>query len=141
MKTFLILLLTLISASAHSADYSKLQRYVESYFRGATELPYIVSRNPLRSKVFSLENNAILRIELDMFENPFRQGAAVITDISQAFGSDANDTDYVEIYMYSEYREFNCSVLFRNSRVVSFENCRTRELDYGTWMPLAEVKY
>lgn len=140
MKMLLTLILSLVSTSAYSADWSQLQRHAESYFRGATELPYIVSRNPLQTKTFRL-NNAILRIELDSFENPIRQGAAVGADLAQTFGIGSADIDYVEMYMYSEYREFNCSVTFRNSAVVSFENCRTRELGYGRWMPLEDAEF
>lgn len=135
MKFILIILVSLVSKSAFPADWDKLQRHAENYFRGATELPFIISRSPMKTGNFRLFY-PITRVELSNFENPGRQAGAIASDLAQTFGLASSDTDYVEMYMYSESREFNCSVTFRAGAIVSFENCRSRELGFGSWMTL-----
>jgi hypothetical protein len=134
VKSIIFLLLSFVSVTAFSADWNKLERHALHYFQGATELPFIISRSPVQTGTFQLYS-AITRIEVSNFENPARQAYASAADLAQTFGL-GSDTDYVEMYMYSETRIFNCAVTFKNGDIVSFENCRTRELGYGSWQTL-----
>jgi len=135
MKLLFILILSLISTSAFSAEWSQLQRHTESYFQGLTEFPFVISKEPFRTGRFKLYY-AVTRVELSQFENPGRQLSAMGSDLAQTFGLSSVDSDYVEMHAYTESREINCSVKFENANPVRFENCRTRELDYGSWQTL-----
>jgi hypothetical protein len=128
MKTKIILLLSFFSVTVFAKDWDKLQRNAEQTFLTQNEIP-------LASGKFQFYF-PINKVEVNQIDNPRNFIASSTEDLRQEIGLAKTDSDYVEIYLYTDAQTINCYAHFEEGKFKSLDHCQRKEGQYGPWEPI-----